>query len=97
MSNQIILSIGLYNTTGKPLDNCAVYLLDASKVLIKDGEIGEIYVAGSHLCSGYVRNREMERFLKNHIDNTPGERLFDLHSNRQNTFYKAFGLKYLFA
>ncbi|XP_045028498.1 tyrocidine synthase 3 [Daphnia magna] len=57
---------------GKPMDNCAIYLLDASKELVDNGEIGELYVAGSHLCSGYVRNREMERFLKNHVDNTPG-------------------------
>lgn len=74
---------------GKPLDNCAVYLLDASKDLIKDGQIGEIYVAGSHLCSGYVRNREMERFLKNHIDNTPGKwNLFDLHSKCQRYTFR---------
>ncbi|KAI9561851.1 hypothetical protein GHT06_012813 [Daphnia sinensis] len=57
---------------GKPMDNCAIYLLNASKELADNGEIGELYVAGRHLCSGYVRNREMERFLKNHVDNTPG-------------------------
>ncbi|XP_057376385.1 beta-alanyl-bioamine nonribosomal peptide synthetase ebony-like isoform X2 [Daphnia carinata] len=57
---------------GKPMDNCAIYLLDASKELVDDGEIGELYVAGSHLCSGYVRNREMERFVKNQVDSTPG-------------------------
>lgn len=56
------------------MDGCAIYLLNSSKELVNNSEIGEIYVAGSHLCSGYVRNREMERFLKNHVDNTPGVR-----------------------
>lgn len=32
------------------------------------GDIGEVYVAGSHLCSGYVNNREMDRFILNLID-----------------------------
>lgn len=59
--------------TGIPLDNCAVYLLDSSKNLVSLGEIGELYVAGSHICSGYVRSREMERFVKNHIDDTTGK------------------------
>lgn len=54
------------------MDNCAVYLLDSAKELVEVGEIGELYVAGSHICSGYVRNREMERFVTNHIDDTPG-------------------------
>lgn len=57
---------------GTPLDNCAVYLLDSSKNLVDLGEIGELYVAGSHICSGYVRGREMERFVKNHIDDAQG-------------------------
>ena len=57
---------------GKPLDNCAVYLLDSAMELVDVGEIGEIYVAGSHICSGYVRNREMERFVTNHVESTPG-------------------------
>lgn len=61
-----------YETIGKPLDNCAVYLLDSSKQLVEAGEIGEIYVAGSHVCSGYVRHREMERFVTNTVEDTPG-------------------------
>lgn len=60
------------SSIGQPLDNCAVYLLDSDKKLVEIGEIGEVYVAGSHICSGYVRNREMERFVNNHIDNTTG-------------------------
>lgn len=54
------------------MDNCAIYLLDSDKKMVKDGEIGEIYVAGKHLCSGYVNNREMERFVLNHVDNDSG-------------------------
>jgi len=52
--------------------NCALYLLDSDKKLVEKGDIGELYVAGSHLCSGYLNNREMDRFVDNHIDNTPG-------------------------
>ena len=52
--------------------NCALYLLDSDKNLVEKGDIGELYVAGSHLCSGYLNNREMDRFVENHIDDTPG-------------------------
>ena len=51
------------------MDNCAVYLLDPEGMHVVDiGDIGEIYVAGSHLCSGYVNNREMDRFVPNQTD-----------------------------
>ena len=40
--------------------------------MVEIGEIGEIYVAGAHLCSGYVNNREADRFVANHIDSSPG-------------------------
>lgn len=36
--------------------------------MVEIGDIGEVYVAGSHLCSGYVNNREMDRFILNLID-----------------------------
>lgn len=54
------------------MDDVAIYLLDEKKELVGPGEIGEIYVAGAHMCSGYIRNREMDRFTKNHIEDTPG-------------------------
>lgn len=57
---------------GKPLDNCLLYLLGLHNEVVEEGDIGEIYVAGSHLCSGYVNNREMDRFVPNHIDPQPG-------------------------
>ena len=57
---------------GKPVDNCAVYLLNASKEVVPLGEIGEIYVVGAHVASGYVNNREKDRFIANHIENRKG-------------------------
>lgn len=59
-------------TTGKVVDNCVIYLLDPTKEPVESGEVGEIYVAGAHLCSGYVNNREAERFIPNHIENASG-------------------------
>lgn len=59
----------LQHVIGKPLDNCSIYLLDSNtQQLVAEGDVGEIYVAGSHLCSGYVNQREMQRFVVNPID-----------------------------
>jgi non-ribosomal peptide synthetase component F len=59
----------LQHVKGKPLDNCSIYLLDSNtQQLVAEGDVGEIYVAGSHLCSGYVNQREMQRFVVNPID-----------------------------
>lgn len=52
--------------------NCAIYLLDRNKKLVEKGDVGELYVAGSHLCSGYMNNREMTRFSKNPFSDSPG-------------------------
>ena len=58
------------------MDNCAIYLLDSSKELVRLGDCGEIYVAGYNLCSGYLKNREMDRFLPNFLENKPGKIAF---------------------
>ena len=49
------------------MDNCAVYLLNGAKELVPLGDIGEMYVVGAHVASGYVNNREKDRFTANNI------------------------------
>lgn len=77
-----------------------MYLLNSDKKLVEIGEIGEVYVAGSHICSGYVRNREMERFVNNHIDNTTGvsskSRFPEFISYFWASFYFTEGYKVMF-
>lgn len=50
---------------GLPISNTVVYLLDADYRPVRNGEIGEIFVAGSNLASGYVNNRDPDKFLEN--------------------------------
>lgn len=52
---------------GKPIANTNVYLLDANKNLVNDGEIGEIVIAGDGVSLGYLNRPELtkERFVAN--------------------------------
>jgi len=61
--------------------------------VVEIGDIGEVYVAGSHLCSGYVNNREMDRFILNLIDkDEPGIKKYISY-----TFFPAgINLNYVF-
>lgn len=38
---------------GKVIDNTIVYLLDSEYRPVKSGEIGELFVSGANLASGY--------------------------------------------
>lgn len=51
--------------TGVPVDNTALYLLDDKGQIVKPGCLGELYVAGANLASGYVNNRDPHRFIEN--------------------------------
>ena len=55
-------------TSGKPIDNNAVYLLDGQQQPVQMGQVGELYVAGKHVAGAYVNGRETERFSANTID-----------------------------
>ena len=61
-------AFGWLGCVGKPLDNCAVYLLNGTKEVVALGDIGEMHVVGAHVASGYVNNREKDRFNVNHIE-----------------------------
>lgn len=50
---------------GVPVDNTALYLLDDKGQIVEPGCLGELYVAGANLASGYVNNRDKHRFVDN--------------------------------
>lgn len=52
---------------GSVLDNTIIYLLDADYRPVKSGEIGELYVSGGNLASGYVNGRDPDRFIENSL------------------------------
>ncbi|EFA09829.1 beta-alanyl-bioamine nonribosomal peptide synthetase ebony isoform X2 [Tribolium castaneum] len=52
---------------GAPVDNTIVYLLDPELRPVKTGDIGELFVSGLNLASGYVNNRDKEKFLENQL------------------------------
>lgn len=56
---------------GDPSTNTMVYILDEKKKPLKECEVGEIYVAGDFLASGYINEREPEMFLRNHLNLNP--------------------------
>jgi amino acid adenylation domain-containing protein len=56
---------------GKPVNNLKVYLLDESKNHVKNGEKGEIYIAGIQVADGYFKNNALseKNFLNNPFSN----------------------------
>lgn len=50
---------------GHSVDNTIIYLLDADFRPVKSEEIGELYVSGANLASGYVNGRDPDRFIDN--------------------------------
>jgi non-ribosomal peptide synthetase component F len=63
----------VYNI-GVPVDNTALYLLNGEGRLVEPGDIGELYVAGANLASGYINNRDPHRFITNSQHHGPGEK-----------------------
>lgn len=47
------------------MDNTALYLLNDNGQTVQPGCLGELYVAGANLASGYVNNRDPHRFVEN--------------------------------
>nr|NP_001298393.1 tyrocidine synthase 3 [Papilio polytes]BAJ07596.1 Ebony [Papilio polytes] len=50
---------------GKPVDNCAIYLLDEEMNPAREAEPGEVWVAGRNLAAGYVGGQAPEKFCYN--------------------------------
>ena len=46
-------------TIGKPIANTTIFILDSEGNLVKEGEIGEIVIAGDGVSSGYLNRPEL--------------------------------------
>ncbi|XP_050536385.1 gramicidin S synthase 2 isoform X2 [Daktulosphaira vitifoliae] len=57
---------------GVPIDNTELYLLDSQGQIVTPGSLGELFVAGANLASGYVNNRDPHRFIKNKFSQNKG-------------------------
>jgi len=71
----LIIDITQYLITGKPIDNCIIYLMNKEMRLVSQGEIGELVVAGKNLAMGYIRGQETHKFLDNPYSIDPGKRI----------------------
>ncbi|MFC4870611.1 amino acid adenylation domain-containing protein [Negadavirga shengliensis] len=65
-------------TVGKPVRNTQVYILDENLKPVRDGEKGEICIAGSGVARGYLNQPELsaEKFLDNFLENADSSRLY---------------------
>lgn len=55
---------------GKPIKNTSIYILDESLEPVKEGETGELYLAGRNLAHGYIGRKELTEnvFIKNPLN-----------------------------
>ncbi len=72
---------------GRPIANTQIYILDEQLQQVSIGKIGELYIGGSGLASGYLHRPELtsERFIINPFSTQNGSRLYktgDLASYR---------------
>lgn len=75
------VSITVYNMTeyepdipiGKPMDNTAIYIVDASGRRVPPGALGELWVAGIQVAGGYLNRPEKtkEAFVPNPFSQEP--------------------------
>ncbi len=61
---------------GKPIDNCAVYVLNSSLKPVPQGAIGEMCVSGACLAAGYFNNAADDARFVDSPFGAPGERLY---------------------
>ncbi len=63
---------------GTPIAHTDVYLLDGEKRPVRDGEIGDLYIGGDGLATGYLNRPELtrERFVANPFSSDPASRLY---------------------
>jgi acyl-CoA synthetase (AMP-forming)/AMP-acid ligase II/acyl carrier protein len=65
-------------TIGRPIANRQVYILDAYRNPVPIGVVGEIYIGGDGVASGYLNRPELtaERFIYHSFDGGPEQRLY---------------------
>ncbi|APM38917.1 non-ribosomal peptide synthetase [Clostridium kluyveri] len=83
---------------GKPIDNVFIKNLDEDMKELPDGEMGELWIGGVQLSSGYMNNRQKteEAFKPNPFKDVPGDYLYrtgDLTSRRPDGSYEYHGRK----
>ncbi len=54
-----------FSSVGRPLEGVKTYLLDEDKIIVPDGNPGELYVGGPCLANGYLNRPELtkEKFI----------------------------------
>ncbi|MCE7071044.1 amino acid adenylation domain-containing protein [Dyadobacter sp. CY327] len=65
-------------TVGKPILNTQIYILNDDLQLVKDGEIGEIWIGGDGVSMGYLQNPVLtaERFIPDRFSKKPGQTIY---------------------
>jgi amino acid adenylation domain-containing protein len=65
-------------TIGTPIANTTVYLLDANKNPVNEGQVGEIVIAGDGVSLGYLNKPELtdERFLTDPFNTVSGGKMY---------------------
>jgi amino acid adenylation domain-containing protein len=63
---------------GRPIDNTAVYILDANREEVLPGAEGELFIGGDGLARGYLGRPDLtaERFLPDPFSTQPGARMY---------------------
>lgn len=61
----VVIYVVINDILGLPVDNTIVYLLDNEYRPVKVGDVGELFVSGLNLASGYVNKRDPEKFINN--------------------------------